>query len=202
LGVLDVPESRNKPDRGRRAHWDRVAAHAPTLAATMRRYLPQVAISLRPGSVAVIDTSLRQLADYLVDHHPGLTTVGGIRRTHIEGFKATLAARAGYRGRAATVKNTIGMRLGNVRGFFDRIIEWDYDDAPMRNPVFASDMPIKDRPLPRFLDDADAAKLLTAARGLPELFDRVCVEVLARTGLRRGAYGATAMRRAPRRRTQ
>src|SRR5258705_3809194 len=80
------------------------------------------------------------------------------------------------------------MRLGNIRGFFDRIIEWDYDDAPMRNPVFVGDMPIKDRPLPRFLDDADAAKLLTAARGLPELFDRVCVEVLARTGLRRGEF--------------
>jgi site-specific recombinase XerD len=188
MGVLDVPESRNKPDRGRRAHWDRVATQAPALAATMRRYLSQVAISLRPGSVAVIDTSLRQLADYLLERHQGLTAVAGIGRTHIEGFKAVLAARTGYRGRSATVKTTIGMRLGNIRSFFDRIIEWGYDDAPVRNPVFAGDMPIKDQPLPRFLDDADAAKLLTAARALPDVFDRVCVEVLARTGLRRGEF--------------
>jgi integrase len=188
MGVLDVAESRNKPDRGRRAHWDRISVHAPTLAATMRRYLAQMAISLRPGSVALIDTSLRQLADYLVEHHPYVTCTAGIGRTHIEGFKAALAARGGYRGRRTTVKTTIGMRLGNIRGYFDRIIEWDYDDAPARNPVFAGDMPIKDQPLPRFLDDADAAKLLTAARALPDLFDRVCVEVLARTGLRRGEF--------------
>ena len=57
--------------------------------------------------------------------------------------------------------------MGNLRIFFERIIEWDCDDAPARNPVFASDRPLKDRPLPRFLDDPSAAKMLTAARALP-----------------------------------
>ncbi len=52
------------------------------------------------------------------------------------------------------------MRISHLRGFFERIIEWDY------------------------LDDAAAAALLAAARAVPDLFDRVCVEVLARTGLR------------------
>jgi site-specific recombinase XerD len=80
------------------------------------------------------------------------------------------------------------MRISHLRGFFERIIEWGYLDAPARNPVFAGDMPIRDRPLPRFLDDADAAALLAAARALPDLFDRVCVEVLARTGLRKGEF--------------
>jgi integrase len=80
------------------------------------------------------------------------------------------------------------MRLGHLRSFFDRIIEWDYCDAPTRNPVFAGDMPIRDRPLPRFLCDADASALLRAARALPDLFDRVAVEVLARTGLRKGEF--------------
>ncbi len=80
------------------------------------------------------------------------------------------------------------MRLGHLRCFFDRIIEWGYHDAPARTPVFAGDIPIRDRPLPRFLDDPDATKLLSAARRLPTLFDRVCVEVLARTGLRKGEF--------------
>jgi hypothetical protein len=55
-------------------------------------------------------------------------------------------------------------------------------------PFFSGDMPIRDRPLPRFLDDADASGLLAAARQLPALFDRVAVEVLARTGLRKGEF--------------
>jgi len=49
-------------------------------------------------------------------------------------------------------------------------------------------MPIRDRPLPRFLDDGKAAALLSAARKLPNLFDRVAVEVLTRTGLRKGEF--------------
>ena len=80
------------------------------------------------------------------------------------------------------------MRLGHLRGFFDRIIEWGYDDAPPATPSSPATCPIRDRPLPRFLDDADAAKLLAAARALPALFDRVAVEVLARTGLRKGEF--------------
>ncbi|RZL70655.1 MAG: site-specific integrase, partial [Rhodococcus sp. (in: high G+C Gram-positive bacteria)] len=99
-----------------------------------------------------------------------------------------LTSKPGYRGKREPAKTTTGMRLGHLRGFFDRIIEWDYPDAPPRNPVFSGDMPIRDRPLPRFLGDADAAALLTAARALPDLFDRVAVEVLARTGLRKGEF--------------
>jgi len=99
-----------------------------------------------------------------------------------------MAARPGYRRSQTLSKTTIGMRMGNLRIFFERIIEWDYDDAPRRNLVFAGDRPIKDRPLPRFLDDPSAAKMLTAARALPDPFDRLAVELLARTGMRKGEF--------------
>jgi len=52
--------------------------------------------------------------------------------------------------------------------------------------LFTSDLPIKDDPLPRFLDDPASAKLLRAVRSDDDLFVRVAVEVLARTGLRKG----------------
>ena len=188
LGVLpDAPPGRLSPS-SRTAHWDELDALAPSLVATMRRYLTQVTISMRPGSVALIDTTLRHLAVYLIDHHPDIAAVAEISRTHIEGFKTFLTSRVGYRSNPGPAKTTIGMRLGHLRSFFDRIIEWDYSDAPTRNPVFAGDMPIRDRPLPRFLCDADASALLRAARTLPDEFDRLAVEVLARTGLRKGEF--------------
>lgn len=188
LGLLaDAPPTRLSPS-SRTTHWDELAARAPQLVATLRRYLSQITISMRPGSVALVDTTLRHLAVYLTDHHPDIGAVAEIRRTHIEGFKTFLASRVGYRGKSGPAKTTLGMRLGHLRSFFDRIIEWDYSDAPTRNPVFAGDMPIRDRPLPKFLCDADASALLRAARTLPDLFDRVAVEVLARTGLRKGEF--------------
>jgi integrase/recombinase XerD len=54
--------------------------------------------------------------------------------------------------------------------------------------VFAGDLPLRDEPLPRFLDDGAAAKLLQAARADPDPFVRLCVEFLARTGLRKGEF--------------
>lgn len=59
-------------------------------------------------------------------------------------------------------------------------------DAPARAPLFPHDLPIKDDPLPRFLDDAAATKLLVAARADPDPLVRLIVEFLARTGMRKG----------------
>jgi integrase len=58
--------------------------------------------------------------------------------------------------------------------------------------VLPSDFPIAGEPLPRFLDDAAAAKLLQAARADEDPFVRLTVEFLARTGLRKGEYLALA----------
>jgi len=188
IGILDEPVAKIGRPNSRSGHWATLACTAPVLTTTMRRYLAQIALSMRPGTVALADTTLRHFATYLSDHHHDVVAVADIKRTHIEGFKAWLTARPGYRRRREPVKTTVGMRMSHLRCFFDRIIEWGYPDVPSRNHVFAGDMPIRDRPLPRFLDDADAAALLTAARKLPRLFDRVCVEVLARTGLRKGEF--------------
>jgi len=188
LGTLDHPGSTRLSPSTRIGHWQALAVIAPLLVETLRRYLAQISISMRPGSVELVDTTLRHFAVYLTEHHPDVAGVAQVRRTHIEGFKTFLTSKAGYRGKREPAKTTTGMRLGHLRGMFDRIIEWEYPDAPPRNPIFAGDMPIRDRPLPRFLDDAKAAALLTAARNLPNLFDRVAVEVLARTGLRKGEF--------------
>jgi site-specific recombinase XerD len=76
--------------------------------------------------------------------------------------------------------------MRTVRAFFERIIEWDWPEAPPRNPVIAMDIPKKPEPLPKFLDDRDAAKLMAAARDSTDPRDRLVVELLARTGMRAG----------------
>jgi site-specific recombinase XerD len=77
-----------------------------------------------------------------------------------------------------------------VRTFFERIIEWEYPDAPRRVPVFSGDFPKADEPLPRFLDDPVAAKFMAALAEDPNARRRLIVELLARTGMRAGELGA------------
>src|SRR5262250_2972643 len=93
----------------------------------------------------------------------GLAAVGDVRRDDIEDYKVWLAAQPRAGGRTIT-RETHRQRMRTVRQFFERIIEWDWPDAPPRNPVIAGDIPKKPEPLPKFLDDRDAARLMAAAR--------------------------------------
>ncbi len=86
---------RGPPDRSR----DRlgpITAAAPVMAATMRRYLDQVAVSLRAISVTCIEHDLRQFA-WLPDHRPAeVATVAGLDREPHRGLQ-DLAGRTARR---------------------------------------------------------------------------------------------------------
>ena len=165
------------------AEWAQIQHAAPQLAATMRRYLTQVAAFLAPRSVDVADTALRQLSRWILAS-TGIEAVAEIRRDDIEDYKVWLSRQPGTKGMLSA--NTHRQRLRTLRAFFERIIEWDWPDAPPRNPVLGGDIPKKPEPLPKFLDDRDAARLMAAARACPDPRDRLVVELLARTGMRAG----------------
>ena len=163
--------------------WEQVAAVAPKLAAISARYLEQIALSLRPASVAVAELALRGFCSYLLEEHPGTTSFVMVGRDQVEGFKAYLATRPSSKGIPRST-NTRLSRLGMMRAFFDRIIEWEWDDAPPRSPIFASDLPKPDDPLPKFLDDADATRLARAIAAETDARNRLALELLMRTGMR------------------
>jgi len=154
----------------------------------MAKYLAQIAVSSRPNTVEAADLALRIFAGHLIDMDPPCVRVADVARDHIESFKLALAARPGRRGQAAV--GTIRHKLGLLRTFFERIIEWEYPDSPRRVPIFAGDFPKADEPLPRFLDDPVAAKFMVALAEDPNRRRRLIVELLARTGMRAGELGA------------
>src|SRR6266511_3788181 len=185
IGVIDVPPRFRKPDQAavRAAEW---AAVAPRLSATAQRYVDQLALSLRPSTVRQAEATLRELASFLAREAPEVRAVADIRRHHIEAYKSWLARRPTARPGQRLHRHTIRHHLSALRCFFERISEWGCDDAPAGVLVFAGDLPVRDEPLPRFLDDAASARLLRAARADPDPFVRLVVELLARTGLRKG----------------
>ena len=165
--------------------WPQLCESAPVLAATMTRYLDQIALSLQPSTISAIDGILRCFAGYLTTHHPEIKALADVERIHIEAFKKYLPTRPGKNGRPPLSRSTIGMTLGILRTFFERVSEWDYPDAPDRVLIFNGDLPVRDETLPKFLSDTDAAKLMhTVAEEEP--VRRLVIEMLARTGLRIG----------------
>ena len=88
---------------------------------------------LAPRSVEAADNTLRQLTRWLVAE-TDVRDVPALERTHIEDYKVWLAPSPAQAG-ANLAKTTQRQRLSMIRIFFERLIEWDWPDAPGRNPV-------------------------------------------------------------------
>jgi site-specific recombinase XerD len=170
------------PSNASNREWAVLSNAAPQLVATMRRYLVQLTTFLAPRSVEVADQTLRQFTRWLTTA-TDITIVAGIERAHIEDYKVWLAAQPGQKNRVLA-KNTQRHRLRMIRIFLERLIEWDWPDAPARNPILHGDIPPRTEPTPRFLTDQQAAAFMAAARAHPVPRYRLIAQVLARTGLR------------------
>lgn len=165
--------------------WVAIEAAAPVLVATMLAYLAQIAVSMRPSTVRSTEADLRIFAGFLIDHDPALCCVADIERSHVEAFKLWQRAQTGQTGKPFK-ETSFRRRMSLLKMFFIRIIEWEWDDAPLRVPIFFGDVPKRDESLPKFLDDGDYAKFMRALAEEPTLFRRLGVELLARTGMRVG----------------
>jgi integrase len=147
--------------------------------------MAQVAVSLRPGTVTSIGIALRQFCQHLLEEHPEVSGFADVTRVHVESYKLSLSRRR-TRKHKALAPNTVRVRILMLRTFFDRIIEWGWDDAPARIPVFLADVPPQDLPLPKALDDVSAVRFLKAAAAETDPRRQLVVELLARTGMRIG----------------
>ena len=151
----------------------------------MLRYLDQIELSLRPASVTAAIGILRGFGGWITTHHPNVVGVADVERHHVEAYKTYLPTRLGKNGLPPLSDTTIRTKLGTLRTFFERISEWGYPDAPTKVLVFNGDLPTPDDPLPKFLSDVDAGKLMRAAADAHPT-RRLVIEMLARTGLRVG----------------
>ncbi len=184
-GTIDLPLPATR-SATRLPAWAEIAGRAPELATTMTDYLEQIAVSSRPGTVEAADLALRTFAAHLGAVDPSCDAVRTIGRHHIESYKLALATRPGKDPDRSIAVATIRNKLGMLRTFFERLIEWDAPDAAKKVPIFAGDIPKADEPLPRFLDDPTYAKFMATLAKDPNLRRRLIVELLARTGMRAG----------------
>src|SRR4029077_9139192 len=184
LPAREPAASRAVAGRAAAAQWAQIQAAAPQAAATIQRYLQRLAAFLAPASVSAAENALRQFARWMIAD-AGLDSIAAVRRDDIEDYKVWLTTQPRAAGQVITAE-THRQRIRTVRAFFERIIEWDWPDAPPRNPVIAGDIAKKPEPQPQFPGDRDAARLMAAARASSDPRGRLVVELLARTGMRAG----------------
>ena len=153
------------PSNASNREWAQMSAAAPQFVATMRRYLVQLTTFLAPRSVEVADQTLRQFTRW-VTITTDVVVVADIERRHVEDYKVWLAGQPGQKGQLLA-KNTQRHRLRTIRIFLERLIEWDWPDAPGRNPILHGDIPPRTEPIPKFLTDQQAAAFMAAARAHP-----------------------------------
>jgi site-specific recombinase XerD len=185
-GVIDGAPRRRAPNQAtvRQQEWASVPAR---LAETLQGYVEQMRVTLRANSMPHIERTLREFALWLRDQAPEVIAVRDLRRAHIERYKRHVAQKPNPRGGRLS-KRTLAGELSTLRICLERLGEWDGEDAPARTLMFPGDVPKLDDPLPRFIDDGAAKKLIQAARATDDPFARLAVEFLARTGLRRGEF--------------
>jgi site-specific recombinase XerD len=185
-GVIDGAPRKRAPNQAtlRQQQW---ASVPDRLAETLQGYVEQMRVTLRPNSMPHIERTLREFALWLRDQAPEVNAVRDLRRSHIERYKRHIAQKPNLRGGRLS-KRTIAGELSTLRICLERLAEWDGEDAPARTLMFPGDVPKLDDPLPRFIDDGAAKKLIQAARVTDDPFARLAVEFLARTGLRRGEF--------------
>ena len=167
-------------------------AMAEPIRETLLRYVRVRAAVLRPKSVESLINDLLPFAEYLIAHHPRLTSLRELDRACIEGYLAWNRTRC-WRGRraAAGAGRAVSVAVAqsavlSLRNLLDDITAWGWQQAPPRRLVFAADVPKLDQPLPRALGpDVDAA-VMNAVAGLDDPFARVGLTVLRGAGLRVG----------------
>jgi hypothetical protein len=129
-GVIDTPPRKRHPDKSadRARQW---AAAAPRLRQTLHGYIEQMRLSLRPATMVRVEAVLREFAGWLTTDAPEVTSVGDLRRDHIERYKRHLAERPARRA-AKLSKIGLAEHLGTLRVCLERLAEWDGEDAPRR----------------------------------------------------------------------
>ncbi len=182
----------------RRSSFEKQWKDVPAdIAATVRHYLQQMSLSLRPDSAYQEKVRLFRFFSWLARNNPEVTRIEQIQRCHIEAYKeyirwAPVLHKSNGPGDVLQPATRYHL-LAALYYFFIRIFEWQWPEAPTRVLVFPGDFPILDQPSPKFLDEIAAAKFLQAARTHPDLFTRLCCVTLMLTGMRQGEFlGLTA----------
>lgn len=121
------------------------------------KYLDTIALTRRPATVKSYRTAIEEFTRYLKESHSDVHCLSEVRRAHLESWFRYLARKKSRRGGALCPSTKRGYIM-RLRGFFEDVDTWGWNEAPASNLFHQGDLPPLDRLLPKALSpQADAA---------------------------------------------
>lgn len=116
----------------------------PELRRVVLRYLETIDIVLRPTTVRGRAATLVVFCDWLAQHHPEVTRLSLLTRSHLEAFLVWTHGRASH-GRATRGKPISPVhaahQIVDLKTFFDDLAAWGWADGPAQTLLHRSDIP-------------------------------------------------------------
>jgi integrase/recombinase XerD len=154
-------------------------------ADTARRYLAQVELSLRPHTVKGISQALREFGAWLGHNRPEVNSCADLTRSHIEDYKSWLGARHGrYTGNPlnrVTIKNPADQPALLLRPRHRMGLPQPAATAADLHP-----RPADHRQAATQIPRRRSHQAMRTSRADPDPLSWLIVEILARTGIRKG----------------
>ena len=157
----------------------------PRMEAVTARFLDARRLTDRPSTIATLEHSLREFIAWLSRVEPEIESFGDVTRDHLLAYGEFLAnTTSPHTGRPYAFFSRRG-RLAALAVFFRQVAQWHWEDGPAHALLGAGDLPKTPERVPRYIPDADLARLMEAIRAVECPFQRAALLVARWSGARR-----------------
>lgn len=180
-GVIETLPLRKHPRRRR------ALSTVPGVGAVMDRYVDELAVTRRPGTVAQVRSALLRLAAWHIETRPEETSLAELDRPALLGFLAWLPHQRKWKHPDQPLSAVYRQHvIRHVVAFFRHAANHDWDAMPARAPLTTADVPRNIDRVPRFIPAEQLEPLMDGIRELDCQLQR-CALLLARwSGARSG----------------
>jgi integrase len=173
-----------EPRRTRGGHKLR-PARRPRMETVAARFLATRRLTDRPTTVASLEHALREFIAWLCTAEPECETFAEVTRDQVLAYGEFLATTTSpHTGRPYAVLSRRG-RLSALAVFFRDVAQWRWEDGPSHPLLAIGDLPKIPQRVPRYIPEAELARLMDAVRALQCPFQRAALLIARWSGARR-----------------
>jgi integrase len=157
----------------------------PRMTAVIQRYLASKRLDSRPKTVDRFDLALGRFLAWLTAAHPELDSLGEVTREHVLEYAAALDGMISMQTGQLLSRRTKEGYLASVSVFFRETGAWGWAETPGRPLLLRGELPRRAQSVPRYIPEAELARLMDAIRELPCPYQQTALLVARWSGARR-----------------